>query len=671
MDKPEAKKRIEKLKKLISHHRYLYHVLDRQEISDAALDSLKKELFNLEQKYPEFITSDSPTQRVEGIPLKKFEKVKHSQLMLSFNDAFSEEDMENWETRIKKLLTQEQVKKVDYFCELKFDGLAIELIYKNGVLEVGSTRGDGIIGENVTQNLKTIHTIPLKLRKKEKEIIVRGEAIIFKKDFLKINKIREKANLPVYANPRNVAAGSIRQLDPKITAQRNLTFFAYDLVSNLGQTTHQEEHKILKDLGFKTNPHNRFCKDLKEVFKFREKWKKDREKLEYEVDGIVAIVNQNEIFQKLGTVGKAPRGAIAYKFPLKQSETIIKEIKIQIGRTGALTPIACLKPVKVGGVTISRATLHNEDEIKRLGVRIGDTVIVGRAGDVIPKIIKVLKELRTGKEKIFKMPKVCPRCGTRLVRPRGEVIWYCPNPNCQARERRYLHHFVSKGAFDIEGLGPRIIDQLFEKNLISDSADIFQLKKGDLVPLEGFAEKAAENLISAIKAKKEINFARFIYALGIKGVGEETAQDLTNYFKNLEDLERVSKENLIQIKDIGPETAGSIYNWFHQKTNLQLLKRLKQSGIKIRYPRPSTKHKILSGKTFVLTGSLTNLTREEAKEKIKGLGGRISEVVSKNTDFLVLGKEPGSKFQKAKKLGIKIISEKRFLDYVNISFKKN
>ena len=670
MAKEQVKKRIEKLKKLINYHRYLYHVLDKQEISDAVLDSLKKELFNLEQEYPEFITPDSPTQRIGGVPLKKFEKVKHFQLMLSFNDAFSEKDMKDWEERIKKLLTQEEIEKLDYFCELKFDGLAIELIYRNGVLEIGSTRGDGIIGENVTQNIKTIETIPLRLREEE-EVIVRGEAIIFKKDFLKINKIREESDLPIYANPRNVAAGSIRQLDSKITAQRKLTFFAYDLVSNLGQTTHQEEHKILKDLGFKTDPHNRSCKDLKEVFKFREKWKKDREKLEYEVDGIVAIVNQNEIFQKLGRVGKAPRGAIAYKFPLKQSETIIKEIKIQIGRTGALTPIACLKPVQVGGVTISRATLHNEDEIKRLGVRIGDTVIVGRAGDVIPKIIKVLKELRTGKEKIFKMPKVCPRCGTKLVRPRGEVIWYCLNPNCQARERRYLRHFVSKGAFDIEGLGPRIIDQLFEKNLISDPADIFQLKEGDLVLLEGFAEKAAENLILAIKVKKEIDFARFIYALGIKEVGEETAQDLTNYFKNLGDLEKVSKENLIQIKDIGPETAESIYNWFHQKTNLQLLKKLKQSGIKIRYPRPSTKHKILSGKTFVLTGSLINLTREEAKEKIRDLGGKISEVVSKNTDFLVLGKEPGSKLQEAKKLGIKIISEKRFLDYVHISFKKN
>ncbi len=667
MNKPEAKKRIEKLKKLINHHRYLYHVLDRQEISDAVLDSLKKELFNLEQKYPEFIAPDSPTQRIGGLPLKKFEKVKHSQPMLSFNDAFSEKDMKDWEERIKKLLIQEEIEKLDYFCELKFDGLAIELIYRKGILEIGSTRGDGIIGENVTQNLKTIDSIPLRLRKEEREIIVRGEVIIFKKDFLKINRIREKANLPVYANPRNVAAGSIRQLNPKITAQRKLTFFAYDLVSNLGQTTHQEEHKILKDLGFKTNPHNRFCKDLKQVFEFRELWKEKREKLEYEIDGIVAIVNQNKIFQKLGTVGKAPRGAVAYKFPLKQAETIVEDIKIQIGRTGAVTPVACLKPVEVGGVTISRATLHNEDEIKRLGVKIGDTVIVGRAGDVIPGVVKVLKELRTGKEKVFKMPKVCPFCRAKLIKPKGEVIWRCPNPICQARQRRHLYHFVSKGAFDIDGLGPRIIDQLFEKNLISDPADIFQLKEGDLVLLEGFAEKAAENLILAIEAKKEIDFARFIYALGIKEVGEETSQDLTNYFRNLENLKKVSKEKLIEIRDIGPETAESIYNWFHQKTNLRLLKKLKQSGIEIRYPRPSTKYQTLSGKTFVLTGSLTNLTREEAKEKIRNLGGKVSEAISKHTDFLVLGKEPGSKFQEAKKLGIKIIDEKEFLDYVNIS----
>lgn len=683
MTREQAKKRIEKLKKLINYHRYLYHVLDKQEISDAALDSLKKELFNLEQKYPEFITPDSPTQRVGGLPLKKFEKIKHSQPMLSFNDAFSEEDMEDWEERIKKLLNEkgtvpDQGQSLSYFCELKFDGLAIELIYrtptKGGypILKTGSTRGDGIIGENVTQNLKTIDSIPLRLRREEeKEIIVRGEAIIFKKDFLKINKMREKAGLPVYANPRNVAAGSIRQLDPKITAQRNLTFFAYDLISNLGQTTHQEEHKILKDLGFKTNPYSRFCKDLKEVFEFREQWKKNREKLEYEIDGIVAIVNQNKIFQKLGVVGKAPRGAIAYKFPLKEAETIVEDIKIQVGRTGAVTPVACLKPVKVGGVTISRATLHNEDEIKRLGVKIGDTVIVGRAGDVIPEVVKILKELRTGKEKIFKMPKVCPFCGTKLVKPTEKVIWRCPNPKCQARQRRYLYHFVSKGAFNIEGLGPRIIDQLFEKNLISDPADIFQLKEGDLIPLEGFAEKAAENLISAIKAKKEIDFARFIYALGLKEVGEETSALLAQKLKfkseklKIEELteafQKLSLEYLQSIKDIGPVAAQSIYDWFRQKQNIMFLEKLGKVGITIKnYQLPTTNYK-LSGKTFVLTGSLTNLTREEAKEKIRNLGGKVSEAVSKKTDFVVVGREPGAKLEQAKKMGVKIISDKEFL----------
>jgi DNA ligase (NAD+) len=664
MNKPEAKKRIEKLREVINHHRYLYHVLDKQEISDSALDSLKEELFNLEQKYPEFITPDSPTQRVEGLPLKKFEKVRHSQSMLSFNDAFSEEDMKDWEERIKKLLIQEEIGEINYFCELKFDGLAIELIYKKGVLETGSTRGDGIIGENVTQNIKTIDSLPLRLRRKqEKEIIVRGEAIIFKKDFLKINKIREKAGLPVYANPRNIAAGSIRQLDPKITAQRNLTFFAYDLISDLSQTNHQEEHKILKDLGFKTDPHNRFCKNLEEVFEFREQWKKDREKLEYEIDGIVAIVNQNKIFQKLGVVGKAPRGAIAYKFPLKEAETIVEDIKIQIGRTGAVTPVAYLKPVEVGGVTISRATLHNEDEIKRLGVKIGDTVIVGRAGDVIPGVVKVLKELRTGKEKVFKMPKVCPFCGTKLVKPTEKVIRRCPNPNCQARQRRYLCHFVSKGAFDIEGLGPRIIDQLFEKNLISDPADIFHLKEGDLIPLEGFAEKAAKNLVAAIKAKKEIDFARFIYALGLKEVGEETSALLAQKLKT-EAFQKLSLEDLRSIKDIGPVTAQSIYDWFRQKQNIMFLEKLGKVGITIKnYKLPTTNYK-LSGKTFVLTGSLTNLTREEAKEKIRNLGSKVSETVSKKTDFVVVGREPGSKLEQARRLGVKIISDKEFLKII-------
>jgi DNA ligase (NAD+) len=685
MTKAEAKQRIEKLKKLINYHRYLYHVLDRQEISESALDSLKKELFDLEQKYPEFITPDSPTQRVAGKPLEKFEKVRHPAPMLSFNDAFSEKDMQDWQERIKKLLTEKDIEKLDYFCELKFDGLAIELIYEAGILKVGSTRGDGIIGENVTQNLKTIEAIPLRLRETEevikdlekeglteiaqtikkkglKKVVVRGEALISKKEFERINKEQEKKGLPKYANPRNIAAGSIRQLDPKVTASRHLDAYLYDLVSDLGQTTHAQEHQILKILGFKTHRGTKYCKTLKDVFEFHKFWQERRDSLPFEIDGLVVQVNNNEIFQKLGVVGKAPRGAIAYKFPLKQSETIIEDIKVQVGRTGAVTPVAHLKPVEVGGVTITRATLHNEDEIKRLGVKIGDTVIVGRAGDVIPEVVKVLKELRTGKEKEFKMPKKCPVCGTPLQRPEGEAIWRCPNPNCSARQRRYLYHFVSKGAFDIEGLGPKIIDQLLEEGLISDPADLFELKEGDLLPLERFAEKSAENLVKAIQSKKEITLGRFIYALGIPQVGEETAQDLANHFKNLDNLKKATLEELLLIKDIGPETANSIYSFFREKRNLNLIERLLKAGVEIITPALTKAPRKLEGKTFVLTGTLKSMTREEAKEKIRNLGGETSESVSKKTNFLVVGENPGSKFQKAKKLGVKTIDEKEFLE---------
>ena len=667
MNKTETKKRIEKLKELINHHRYLYHVLDRQEISDSASDSLKKELFDLEQKYPEFITPDSPTQRIGGTPLKKFEKIKHSKPMLSFNDAFSMQDMKDWEKRIKKLLTIQEAEDLNYFCELKFDGLAIELIYKNDILQIGATRGNGIIGENVTQNIKTINSIPLKLRDNNlgKEVIVRGEAIIFKKEFLKINRLREKNGLSIYSNPRNIAAGSIRQLDPKITSQRNLSFFCYDLISDLGQTNHEQEHKILKELGLKVSPHIKFCNNLEEVFQFYKKWETKRQDLGYEIDGIVVIINNNKIFNKLGAIGKSPRGAIAYKFPPKQAETIIQDIKVQVGRTGAVTPVAYLKPVKVGGVIISKATLHNKDEIKRLGVKIKDTVIIGRAGDVIPMVVSVLKELRTGKEIEFNMPKLCPCCKTKLVKQRGEVIWRCPNSKCESRQKRYFNYFVSRQGFNIEGLGPKIIEQLFERKFISDPADIFNLQEKDLLTLEGFAQKAVRNLIESIEAKKEISFSKFIYALGIDQVGEETAQDLTIHFKNLQDLQKASLEKLINIRDIGPETAGSIYNWFQEKDNLEILDKLRKFGIKIKYKVESIRNKVLLGKVFALTGSLDRLSRDKVKERIKELGGKISEGISKNTDFLILGKNPGSKFEKAKKLNIKIISEKEFLSLIS------
>jgi DNA ligase (NAD+) len=681
----EAKERIERLKKIINHHRYLYHVLDRQEISEAALDSLKKELFDLEQKFPEFITPDSPTQRVGGKPLEKFAKVRHPLPMISLNDAFSQKDMEDWLERNSKLLEKEEIERLDYYCEPKLDGLAIELIYKDGILKTGSTRGDGIFGEDVTSNLKTIEAIPLKLRdinevcqeleKEElkeiaenikekglKEVVVRGEVIVTKKEFEKVNREQEKKGLPTFANPRNMAAGSIRQLDPKITAQRKLDSNAYILITDFGQKTHQEAHKILKALGFKTNnKYNKYCKNLTEVFEYHDFWQKNRGKLPFEIDGVVVTINRNEIFEKLGVVGKAPRGAIAFKFPLKQSETIVEDIKIQVGRTGSLTPVAILKPVEVGGVTISRATLHNEDEIKRLGVKIGDTVIVGRAGDVIPDIIKVLPELRTGKEKKFKMPKKCPVCGTKIIKPEGEVVSRCPNPKCPAKQRRYFYFFVN--AFNIIGLGPKIVDRLLDEGLISDPADLFLLKEGDLLPLERFAEKSAQNLVQAIQSKKRISLPNFIYALGIRNVGEETAQDLAEYFGSIEKLKKASLEELQKVMDIGPVVARSIYDWFREKKNLEFLEKIKKVGVEV-FEEKKPKRQPLGGKTFVLTGALETMSREEAKEKIRLLGGEISESVSKKTDYVVVGKEPGSKLERAKKLGVKTINEPEFLKLI-------
>lgn len=667
MTKQQARQRVKKLKKLISHHRYLYHVLDRQEISDAALDSLKKELFDLEQRFPEFITADSPTQRVGGKPLKKFEKVKHSKPMLSFNDAFSEKDMKDWVERISKLLTKKEKGQISFYCELKIDGLAIELIYKNEVLKIGSTRGDGIIGEDITQNLKTIEAIPLKLRESRLDVvIVRGEVFISKKEFGKINKEQKKGGLSTYANPRNLAAGSVRQLDPKIAAYRCLDSFAYDLITNFDEKTHKEKHKTLKALGFKTNSHNKYCRNLSEVFKFHKYCQKIREKIPYEIDGIVVTINSNKIFEKLGIVGKAPKGAIAFKFPGKQATTIVKDIKVQIGRTGALTPVAYLEPVRVGGVTISRATLHNEDEIKRLDVKIGDTVIVGRAGDVIPDIIKVLPELRTGKEKKFKMPTHCPVCGSKAVKPTSEVVSRCSNPNCFAKKKKHFYHFISKGAFDIDGLGPKIIDQLIEDGLVSDPADLFELKEGDLLPLKRFANKSAKNLVEAVQSKKEISLPKFVYALGIRNVGEETAQDLSvqsrsvSGWASIDRLKKITLEDLEKVKDIGPIVAKSIYNWFRQKQNMKLLEKLKRAGIVIKEQKTKNKDQKLKGKTFVFTGRFENITREEAKEKIRELNGDISESVSKKTDFVVVGKEPGSKYEKAKELGVRTISEKEF-----------
>ncbi len=668
MKKPEAKERIEKLKKLVDHHRYLYHVLDRQEISDEALDSLKKELFDLEQRFLDLVTSDSPTQRVGGAPLKEFKKVVHRQRMLSLNDAFSKEDMQDWLDRISKLLTEKEKQQIGFYCELKIDGLALELEYENGFLKTGSTRGDGSVGEDITQNVKTVQAVPLSLLTTHYSLltrfVVRGEVFISKKEFNAINEIQKQKGLALYANPRNVAAGSVRQLDPKVTAARKLDSFAYDIILGMEAKTHEQKHQILKELGFKTNTHNKYCKNLEEVFVFYQHCQKIRAKLPYEIDGMVVIINDNALFEKLGVVGKTPRGAIAFKFPQNQTTTKVMDISIQVGRTGAITPVAILKPVVLTGITISRATLHNEDEIKRLDVKIGDTVIVGRAGDVIPDVIKVLPQLRAGDERTFHMPRVCPSCKTKLEKSETEVLLRCPNVKCPAREHRSFYHFVSKKAFDIEGLGPKIIDRLLDEGLISDMADIFQLQEGDMAGLERFAEKSVSNLINSIAEKKEIALAKFIYALGIRNIGEETAVDLARYFGSLEKLQHAKLEDFDAISNIGPIVAESVYKWFSNKNNIKLLDKFQKVGLKIKNQKLDVSSQKLAGKLFIFTGSLETIDRALAKEKVRDLGAQTTESISNKVDFVVAGTEAGSKLAKAEKLGLKVVDEKEFLKMI-------
>ena len=694
MTRTEVKTRIDKLKKEINYHRYLYHIMDRSEISDAALDSLKNELAKLERQYPDLITPDSPTQRVGGKPLDKFRKVAHSAPMLSLEDAFSEEDMRDWEERVKKVYPSGDYK---YFAELKIDGFAISLIYENGVLKEGSTRGGGLIGEDVTENLKTIESIPLRLTNTEEnpllmrqigkiiqilkslinkgKLEIRGEVFMTKKVFEEINEERKAKGEALYANPRNTAAGSIRQLDPKIAASRKLEFLAYDLVTDIGQKRHSEKHEMLRALGFKTDALARECDDLRAVFDFYQEISEKRKSLKYQIDGVVVSVNDNATFQRLGVVGKAPRGAIAFKFPAEEATTVVRDIIVNVGRTGALTPVARLEPVPIGGTIVSHASLHNQDEIKRLGLKIGDTVIVKRAGDVIPKVTEALKNMRSGKENEFKMPKTCPVCGTPIVQKEGEVMYRCPSKQCPAKNKEALYHFVSKYAFNILGLGPKILDRLSDLGLISDAADIFGLETGDLAPLERFGEKSAQNLVSSIQGSKNVSLARFLYALGIIHVGEETARLLAKHaiakikarkaeakasvILNL--FQDLSLEDLQKIPDVGPKVAESIYDYFHSGYAKRFLQKLDQAGIIIELLKAESVVRTFEGMSFVLTGELENMTRDEAKDRIRERGGEVSGNVSKDTGFVVAGKAPGSKYDKAKKLGTKIINEKEFL----------
>jgi len=682
--KKEAEERIKKLRREINRYRYAYHVLNKSLISDAALDSLKKELFDLEAQFPDLVTPDSPTQRVGGKPLAKFRQVvrEEARRMLSLNDAFSREDMEAWLTRLENHLKDKGINlppQWEFYCDLKMDGLAVELIYRNGILVEASTRGDGLVGEDVTENIKTIEAIPLALGGEggrieiPEELIVRGEVFLTKKEFARINALQSKKGEKLFANPRNVAAGSVRQLDPKITASRKLDFYAYDIFGE-GEThlklfpTKAKEYEALRAFGIKTNPNGIVVRSLEEIVAFHERVQKMRDKLDYEIDGIVVSVNDNRIFALAGVAGKAPRAAIAYKFSPKEATTIVEDIKVQVGRTGALTPVAVLKPVEVGGVTISHASLHNEDEIKRLGVKIGDTVVVSRAGDVIPQVTKVLKELRSGEEKEFHMPKKCPIDGSPVLRV-GAIL-RCSSKTCGARHRESLYHFVSRGAFDIRGLGTKIIDRFLDEGLISDAADIFTLKSEDIAALARFGEKSAENIVKEISDKKITTLPRFLYALGILHVGEETANVLArelsafNISKPTEVLRAFTMwdlKKLQEIPDIGPVVGKSIYGWFREKRNIALLKKLEQAGVRLKSGKKERKAGKLSGLTFVLTGALSSMGREEAKEKIRELGGDVSETVSKKTSYVVVGSEPGSKLDKAKKLGVPLLSEKEFL----------
>lgn len=563
-----------------------------------------------------------------------------------------------------------------YFCELKMDGLAVSLIYENGFFVRGATRGDGKIGEDVTQNLKTIDAIPLKIKmtnqnaKLPERIEIRGEVFLPIKTFEELNKEYKKKSLPLLANPRNAAAGSIRQLDPKISASRGLNFVAWELLG-IETKNHEESHQILKELGFKVISENRFCRNLEEVEKFKEEIEKKREKMPFQIDGIVVIVNQNNLREKLGVVGKAPRGMIAYKFAAEEATTIVEDIIVQVGRMGTLTPVAILKPVLIAGSTVSRATLHNEDEIRKKDIRIGDTVVVRKAGDVIPEVVRVIKELRAGKEKEFFFPKNCPQCRGKVVREEGKAAYRCLNKNCFVVQLRALQHFVSKAAFDMSGLGPKILAKFLEEGLIKDAADLFDLKTGDIEPLERFAEKSAQNIVETVKTHKEIELPRFIYALGIPNVGEETAYDMTDVISSklkaqssnelIKILKNQKLEEWQEIPDIGPIVAKSIYDYFHDQHKQDFVERLFSAGVKI---KDQVIGKKLTGRSFVFTGSLETLSRDEAKEKVRVLGGEASESVSKETDYVVVGTDPGSKFDKAKELGIKIISEEEFLELV-------
>ncbi len=664
----EVAARVRELREQINYHNYRYYVLDDPVVSDQEFDRLLRELVELEERYPALLTPDSPSQRVGAAPLEKFETIRHRLPMISLDDAFSEAEVREFEARLQRFLHSRE--PLHYVLEPKLDGCAIELVYEKGRFRVGSTRGDGVRGENVTQNLKTIHTIPLQiLTRKEPapELLeVRGEVYMDLGEFQKLNEQRLSQGEPAFANPRNAAAGSLRQLDPGITAARPLKIFCYGVGEVRGRSfaSHWEVLQTLKTWGFRVSERVEPAEGIEAAIAYHHRLEQQRHTLPFEIDGMVIKVDSLALQERLGAKSRSPRWALAYKFAATQATTRVKAIEFNVGRTGAVTPMAVMEPVEVGGVTVSRATLHNEDEMAKKDVRVGDTVLIQRAGDVIPEVVKIVEAERPAGAEATKMPQLCPACGTPLVRPPGDKVTRCPNPDCFGAQTRAIMHFASKGAMDIDGLGEKIILQLVKAGLVKDASDLYQLTEGDLVPLERFAEKSARNIISAIQGSKHRSFWRLINALGIRLVGEAQAQILTKYFKNLEDLMEASAEKLEEVEKIGPNRGASIREYFANPRNREMIRKLREEAeVREREPEALAAGP-LAGKTFVFTGTLAHISRDEAKAQVAARGGRVSSSVSAMTGYVVVGTEPGSKYAKAVELKVPILDEAAFAELI-------
>jgi DNA ligase (NAD+) len=663
----EIRQRVDKLRNLINYHNYRYYVLDSPEISDAEYDELMQELKRLEAEHPELITPDSPTQRVGAAPVEAFGVVEHREPLLSLANAFSNEELMAWYKRTLNLAGRQDF---DFVCEIKMDGLAVALTYVDGRLITGATRGDGYRGEDVTQNLRTIRSIPLSVPKDAPpRFEVRGEVYLSKAGFKKLNDERAREGLPLFANPRNAGAGSVRQLDPRITAQRPLDIYVYALGYAEGKKvpeTHRERMEYLKSLGFKVNPYNQLCKTIEEVEEYHQEWQGKREGLPYETDGVVAKVNPIDLQERLGFVGREPRWAIAYKFPAIQVTTILRKIGINVGRTGSLNPYAVLEPVRVGGVTIKQAALHNEEDIRRKDIRIGDTVIVQRAGEVIPEIVGPIVSKRTGKEEVFSMPSKCPVCGAEVIKPEGEAMHRCTNAACPAQALERLKHFVIRGAMDIDGVGEKLCTALFQKGLVKDVADLYYLTREQLLEMERMADKSVSNILDSIERSKDRPLARVIFALGILHIGEETAELLASNFSSIDELAEATEEKLLSIPSIGPKIAESVVAFFRQKENQRIIDKLRKARVKLAEAPAEPRELPLAGQEFVVTGRLEAFPRSEAEAWIKELGGAVGSSVTKKTTYLVVGADPGSKLDKARSLGTKLLTEKEFLELIRV-----